>query len=56
MNMLDQVIRAPRAVIDDAVRPAAIGVADGVIRDVAQFRGTLRPNDDMTLLIVRRLC
>jgi len=34
----------------------AQAMADGVIRDVAQFRGTLRPNDDMTLLIVRRLC
>lgn len=28
---MDQVIRAPRAVIDDAVRPAALGVADGII-------------------------
>jgi serine phosphatase RsbU (regulator of sigma subunit) len=34
----------------------AKAMADGVIRDVAQFRGALRPNDDMTLLIVRRLC
>lgn len=41
MNMLDQVIRAPRAVIDDAVRPAAIGVADGVIRVVTDLEAPL---------------
>ena len=30
------------------------GMADGVLRDVARFRGTRPPNDDMSLLIVRR--
>jgi serine phosphatase RsbU (regulator of sigma subunit) len=29
-------------------------MADGVLRDVARFRQTSPPSDDMTLLIVRR--
>lgn len=32
----------------------AIAVADGVLRDVARFRDTTPPQDDLTLLIVRR--
>jgi len=29
-------------------------MADGVLQDVARFRQTRSPSDDMTLLIVRR--
>ena len=32
----------------------AIAVADSVLQDVARFRDTIPPQDDMTLLIVRR--
>jgi len=31
-------------------------MAAGVLRDVARFRDTRPPHDDMTLLIVRRSC
>jgi sigma-B regulation protein RsbU (phosphoserine phosphatase) len=31
-------------------------IADGILRDVARFRGTHRQDDDMTLLMIRRHC
>jgi sigma-B regulation protein RsbU (phosphoserine phosphatase) len=34
----------------------AMAMADCILQDVARFRGTLPQQDDMTLLIVRRLC
>ncbi len=34
----------------------ATAMADGILRDVASFRGTRPQQDDMTLLIVRRRC
>ncbi|WP_328356842.1 allantoinase AllB [Mycobacterium sp. NBC_00419] len=39
-------IRAPRAVIDDAVRPAALGVADGIIRVVTDVDAPLRAREE----------
>jgi len=47
--------RLIRALHSHAERDA-IAMADGVLRDVARFRGTRPRQDDMTLLIVRRRC
>jgi len=38
----------------DHFAQSADAMADGVLRDVARFRQTHPPVDDMTLLIVRR--
>ena len=38
----------------DRFEQGADAMADGVLRDVARFRQTRPPVDDMTLLIVRR--
>jgi sigma-B regulation protein RsbU (phosphoserine phosphatase) len=38
----------------DAVEHGTDAIADNVLRDVARFRQTRPPVDDMTLLIVRR--
>lgn len=46
----ERLIRSLRGCIDDGEE----AVADSVLRDVAAFRGTRPPNDDMTLLVIRR--
>ncbi|AKK28128.1 allantoicase [Mycobacterium sp. EPa45] len=49
MAAVEHVIRAPRAVVDGAVRPLAIGVADGVIRVVDSFDAELGACDQTVL-------
>jgi sigma-B regulation protein RsbU (phosphoserine phosphatase) len=46
----ERLIRSLRAHFEQS----ADAIADGVLRDVARFRQTSPPSDDMTLLIVRR--
>lgn len=41
--------------LQDQFHQCAQAMADSVLRDVGRFRQTLRPADDMTLLVLRRL-
>jgi sigma-B regulation protein RsbU (phosphoserine phosphatase) len=42
--------------LQDQFHQCAQAMADSVLRDVGRFRQTIRPADDMTLLVLRRLC
>lgn len=47
--VLDTVIRAQRAVIDGELRPAAVGVADGMIRSIGSFDADCRAGQEVVL-------